>query len=209
MMTTMTTTSNFGDAIPVQRHSFWRDCHAKTPVRDRCWTRTNGHSAPEAVWRRVTDAGLILAAPVETWHDGAASPLFIGARRLDVRGRRRVRLPRRVRRRRRWGLLFTLERREAGVLPRLRRHPGASVDVLRAAEGRRGGSLVAGGFRTLSTPRSWNSRRVSRAIHSPDAGGLSPCDNGHSEVITAGKTVTEDELNYDRRCTRWNFSITA
>ena len=37
-MTTMTTTSNFGDAIPVQRHSFWRDCHATTPVRDegRC-----------------------------------------------------------------------------------------------------------------------------------------------------------------------------
>jgi len=34
MMTTMTTTSNFGDAIPVLRHSFWRDCHANTPVRD-------------------------------------------------------------------------------------------------------------------------------------------------------------------------------
>jgi len=38
MMTMMTTTSNFGDAIPLQRHSFWRDCHAKTPVHDegRC-----------------------------------------------------------------------------------------------------------------------------------------------------------------------------
>ena len=65
-----------------------------------------------------------------------SEPLFTRARLLDVRGRRRVRLPRRVRRRRRWGLLFMLERRDAGVLPQLRRHPGASVDVFCAAVGR-------------------------------------------------------------------------
>jgi len=34
MITMMKTTSNFGYAIPVQQHSFWRDSHAMTPVRN-------------------------------------------------------------------------------------------------------------------------------------------------------------------------------
>jgi len=55
-------------------------------VRDRRGTRAKEHLAPEsaAVCRRVTDRGLILAALVETWHDGTASPLFIRARLLEV-----------------------------------------------------------------------------------------------------------------------------
>ena len=69
MMTTMTTTSNFGDAIPVLWHSFWR----WRPVRDRRWRRTNEPPTPStAVGWWITDTGLILDALVETWHDGAA-----------------------------------------------------------------------------------------------------------------------------------------
>ena len=137
-------------------------------MRDRRGTRAKEHLAPEsaAVCRRVTDRGLILAALVETWHDGTASPLFIRARLLEVVAAYAYRAEFDV------AVAGACRSRWSGAT---RAFSHDFDDMLESPSMSFVPRKVAGRGRI----------RVSRAIHSPAAGGLSPCDKGHSEVITA------------------------
>ena len=133
--------------------------------------------------------GRILAAPVETRRDGAASrwtfkvvAVYVYRAGLDDVAVHAVCCSRWSGATRAFFHDFDdiLGHRSMSFVPRLV-----------AAEGRR---LRADSEHRRRRARSWKSRRVSRAIHSPVAGGLSPGDKGHSKVIAAGRTVTEDEF---------------